>query len=392
MQLKRESGVARGKLALFQSLVEGEIAVTDRLAETVSQCVLCLSCQETCAAQIPIEYLIPLARWEILKKMGVPFKKKAILKFLSSKSPLKRALYRGMKILEPLLLARIPESSGLYYRYSFLFDKGRFIPQLVKKPFLEKYKQPITGENKKLTVLFFPGCMVNFLYPQIGESVVNILNRMYCTVILPKEQNCCGFPALASGDMLTSLKLAQMNLKEFASHHFDAIVVACASCGTAFKKIYDLHFRNSDEEYSKWNEIKKKIFDISEFLVEFDGKETKKYLFKSSKEGRVTYHDPCHLKKSQNIYTQPREIISNISGIDFVEMEEASSCCGFGGTFSVENYEMSLKINDLKISQVIHSNAEKVLTGCPGCIMQLQGGLLRHGSKIKVSHWVEEVL
>ena len=82
----------------------------------------------------------------------------------------------------------------------------------------------------------------------------------------------------------------------------------------------------------------------------------------------------------------------NIYGIDFVEMEEASSCCGFGGTFSVENYEMSLKINDLKISRVIHSNAEKVLTGCPGCIMQLQGGLLHHGSKIKVSHWVEEVL
>ena len=384
--------MTRGKLALFQSLAEGEITVTDRFARAVSECVLCLSCRETCAAQIPIEYLIPLARQETLKKMGIPFKKKAALKFLSLKSPLKRALYLGMKVLEPLLLSRIPESSGLYFRYSFIFDKGQFIPQLVRKPFLEKYKQPILGTNKKPSVLFFPGCMVNFLYPSIGESVVNILKRMGCTVLLPKEQNCCGFPALASGDVLTSLKLANTNLNEFASHHFDAIVVACASCGTAFKRIYDLHFRNSDEKYSKWTEIRKKIFDISEFILGFEGKETKKYLSKLVRRERVTYHDPCHLKKGQNIHTQPREVISNLSGIDLVEMEEPSSCCGFGGTFSLENYELSLKINDLKISRVIRSNTEKVLTGCPGCIMQLQGGLLRHGSKIKVSHWVEEVL
>jgi glycolate oxidase iron-sulfur subunit len=297
-----------------------------------------------------------------------------------------------MKILEPLLLARIPESSGLYYRYSFLFEKGRFIPQLVRKPFSERYRSPIPGEKRKPVVLFFTGCMINFLYPQIGESVIKILNAMDCNVLLPKEQNCCGFPALASGDILASRKLAEKNFEELSGHNFDAIVVACASCGTAFKKIYDLYFRNSDKQYSKWEEIKKKIFDISEFVTEFGEGKINDSLLKSSEVEKVTYHDPCHLKKSQNIYIRPREIISSLQGIDFVEMDEASSCCGFGGTFSLENYELSLKINDLKTSRIIRSNAQKVLTGCPGCIMQLQGGLLRHGSKIKVFHWVEEVL
>jgi len=390
LQLKRESAVARGKLALFESLIQGEIDVTEKFAEAISQCILCLSCKETCAAQISIEHLIPFARWEVLKKLGIPFKKHVALKALSSKSFSKRLLYNLLKILNPLLFARIPENSGLYYRYSFLLEKGRFIPQLVRKPFLERYREPIEGNKKKPVVLFFPGCMVNYLYPNIGDSVINILKRMECTILLPKEQNCCGFPALASGDILTSKRLAESNFREFSKLSFDAIVLACATCGTAFKN-YDLYFRDFNERYSQWSEVKKKVFDISEFIIEFGEKKFGTLLRRAPQSWRATYHDPCHLKKSQGIYTQPREVISNLPGIEFIEMDEASSCCGFGGTFSLDNYELSLKINDSKIFKVMRTNAEKLLTACPGCIMQLQGGLLRHESKIKVSHWVEEI-
>lgn len=392
LQLKREHGVARGKFALFQSLINGEIEVTERFAEAISQCILCLSCKETCAAKIEVEHLIPLARHEVLKKMGIPIKKKIALSILSSKDTQKKFLFSLLRILDPLFLKKIPESSGLYYRFSFFLERGRFIPNLVRKPFSEKYRQPVQGNTKKPKVFFFPGCMINFIYPNIGESVVDILKKMNCTIIFPEEKNCCGFPAFASGDILTSKEVAEANLNEFLKTQFDAIVLACATCGTAFKKIYDYHFKNqNDEKHSGWNEIKKKIFDISEFISEFEREDFSKALSKPKDQQKVTYHDPCHLKKSQGIYLQPREIIANIAGLNFAEMEEASSCCGFGGIFSLENYKLSLEINDIKSAKVISSNSSNLLTSCPGCIMQLQGGLLRHGSGIKVSHWAEKI-
>ena len=392
LQLKREHGVARGKFALIQSLIDGEIEVTERFAEVMSQCVLCLSCKETCAAKIEVEQLIPFARHEVLKNRGIPFKKKIALSILSSKETQKKIIFSLLRILDPLFLKKITESSGLYYRFSFFLERGRFIPGLVRKPFSDRYRQPLQGDTKKPKVFFFPGCMINFVYPNIGESAVGILKKMNCTIIFPKEKNCCGFPAFASGDIITSKELAEANLNGFLKTQFDAIVVACATCGTAFKKIYDYHFKNqNNEKFSRWNEIKKKIFDISEFIIEFGKQDLSRKLPISGNQQRVTYHDPCHLKKSQGIYLQPREIIANIAGLNFTEMEEASSCCGFGGTFSLENYRLSLEINDIKSERVISSNSSKVLTSCPGCIMQLQGGLLRHGSKIKVSHWIEEV-
>ena len=392
LELKREHGVARGKFALFESLVNGEIEVTERFAEVMSQCVLCFSCKETCAAGIEIERLIPLARHEVLKKMGIPIKKKIALSILSSKEVQKKFLFSLLRIIDPLFLKKIPESSGLYYRFSFFLERGRFIPNLARKPFSEIYKKPLQGNIKKPKVLFFSGCIINFVYPNIGKSVIDILKKMDFTVIFPKNNNCCGFPAFASGDIKTSKETAETNLDEFLKEEFDAIVVGCASCGTSFKKIYDYHFKDQDnEKFSRWNEIKKKIFDISEFIIEFDKQDLSRNLPGTGNQQRVTYHDPCHLKKSQGIYLQPREIIANIAGLNFIEMEEASSCCGFGGTFSLENYKLSLKINDIQSERIISSNPSKVLTSCPGCIMQLQGGLLRHGSKIKVSHWAEEI-
>jgi len=390
LQLKREHGVARGKFALIQSLIDGEIEVTERFAEVMSQCVLCLSCKETCAAKIEVEQLIPFARHEVLKNRGIPFKKKIALSILSSKETQKKIIFSLLRILDPLFLKKITESSGLYYRFSFFLERGRFIPGLVRKPFSDRYRQPLQGDTKKPKVFFFPGCMINFVYPNIGESAVGILKKMNCTIIFPKEKNCCGFPAFASGDIVASKKLAEANLNEFSKTQFDAIVVACATCGTAFKKIYDYHFKNqNNEKFSRWNEIKKKIFDISEFIIEFGKQDLSRKLPISGNQQRVTYHDPCHLNRNQGIRHEPRELIALNRSVRFKEMRFPCSCCGLGGGVNYANYDLSIEITKRKAESVRDSGAQIVATACPGCIVQIRDGLHRYGVDAKVVHVVE---
>jgi len=103
---------------------------------------------------------------------------------------------------------------------------------------------------------------------------------------------------------------------------------------------------------------------------------------------RITYHDPCHLR-TRGITRQPRELLRSAPGIELTEMEGADKCCGLGGTFNVYHYETSLKINASKSAAIVATGADAVVTGCPGCMMQLSDGLKQQGARTRVMHTLE---
>ncbi|RMF95327.1 MAG: (Fe-S)-binding protein [Candidatus Schekmanbacteria bacterium] len=387
---KKENSVARGKLALLQAYMKGEIELTSKLYETISKCILCTSCKDTCAASIEIDRIISTAREKAVKEFGMPPLKKALLEILCGTFPGRKTFLKSASLVEKMFMKKIPSESGLFYKGYFLGRKeGKIFPALSKKTLTEIIDLEKVSDSLS-SVLFFQGCTINFISPQTGISALNLIRKSNFTPILLNKQQCCGLPAFFSGDREKAEKLAYSNLEMLSEKKFDYLVVACATCGSAFKEIYPLIFEDDSNRLQKWEEIKGKILDLSEFLSG-PGNRIFSKIKKTEKETTktATYHDPCHLYKGQKIEKEPREIIKNIPRINLVEMENSSDCCGFGGMFSIENFELSREINKKKIENILSSKAELVLTGCPGCILQIKSGLIAKSSNIEVKHWCE---
>ncbi len=214
-----------------------------------------------------------------------------------------------------------------------------------------------------------------------------MLRKNKVEVIVRKEK-CCGIQALASGYTEGARTLARWNINSFFQEEVEAIVTSCPTCGMVFKEYPWLFREEGGEILQKAVDISQRIYDLTDFLankIEFNppGRNVQK---------RVTYHDPCHLKYAQGIAKEPRKLIRSITGIEYVESERPDLCCGFGGFFSFEHYDLSAKINDRLIEELLKTKAEVVIDACPPCILKLREGFYRRKIKgIEIKH-ISEIL
>jgi glycolate oxidase iron-sulfur subunit len=192
-------------------------------------------------------------------------------------------------------------------------------------------------------------------------------------VIVPDGLKCCGRPLLSLGDRLAAGELAGHNTKLFDALEVDAIVTACASCGMTFKKEYP-------ELLPAGAQIPV-VLDIHDFLAGRIAEINLNPVYKS-----ITIHDPCHLGRGQGLSRTVRDLLQTIPGLTLVEMRDPDRCCGFGGVMRLTHREVSDGIADEKITNIIATGASTVVTGCPGCCMQIADALRRHGSEIEVVH------
>jgi len=382
----KEPAAARGKIALCQHLLKGDIELDDATYGALSKCLLCGNCVDKCPNVVPTDEIVMVAREALAKQRGLTTFHAAVGKVIQNRSLMKFGAAAG-RILGPLFFRKVPETSGLRLRFPLPFIGGkRHIPPLAKKPFLDRHPEVIQGEPGKPRIVFFVGCMTNFCYPQIGEAALALFRHLGCTVIIPKGQQCCGLPGMSGGDLDTVRDLAEQNLVELERFEADYIMSACATCGGALHKFYpNLVGRRHPDLAARLKAIAEKTVDASQLLhkLGLNPEETG-----AGRDVQITYHDPCHLK-TRGIISQPRELLRGTPGVELTEMEGADLCCGLGGTFNVYHYDASMKINATKSAAIIRTGAEAVATGCPGCMMQLSDGLKQHGSAVKVIHTFE---
>lgn len=378
---RREGRVARGKIALSQAVLDGEVALETKVIEDLSQCLLCGSCCAQCPNKVPTEEIVAAARLRIAEQQGLSSFGKLLTGVLK-RPRLMHLLARTSGKFSSLLFKRLPENSGLRLRFPAPYlEKGRTVPPIVAKPFRDRHPEVIAGQPGQPTVAFFTGCGINFMYPAIGEAFLAALKFIGVTVIIPKDQGCCGLPAVSAGAGDTIEQLADQNLVALTRHKVDHIVTACASCNAGLGKIY----AGLGEEFQ---DIAAKTEDIFVFLARHGLPEKLAALPKTEKRVRVTYHDPCHLR-TIGITKEPRQILQALPQVDYVEMAEAGTCCGLGGTYSVYHYETSKKIGAKKATNIEASGAEIVATDCPGCIMQLQDSINHAGGTQHSMHILE---
>ncbi len=373
--------MARGKVALAQALLEGEVDLEKKVMEDLSQCLLCGSCWAQCPNKVPTEEIVAAARRRIAEQKGLSTFGKGVAAVLG-RPKLMNALAKTGGKLSALLFRKLPENSGLRLRFPAPYlDADRTLPPIAATPFRETVPEVIEGEAGRPTVAFFTGCGINYMYPAIGEAFLRALKFLGVTVIIPKDQACCGLPAVSAGAGGTVEALAEQNLAALTRRPVDYVVTACASCNAGIGKVY----ADLGEEYAA---LSKKTRDIFVFLVEQGLPEKLAALPRPEKRTRVTYHDPCHLR-TRGITREPRAILKALPQVDYVEMAEAGTCCGLGGTYSVYHYETAKKIGAKKAGHIAASGASLVATDCPGCIMQLQDSLNHAEVRARAVHILE---
>jgi glycolate oxidase iron-sulfur subunit len=381
--------VARGKLSLIESTTEGDGEFNKRFGKVLSQCLLCGTCAENCPNKVPADDIIRDARALFAREKGLSLPKRAVFKHLLDSKYLMPLLLKGGASFQGLFLQQIPEESGLRLRFPVPgLDDRRLIPPLSFDTFLDLRHGWMRAENESRRVGLFVGCVSNYLFPRIGRSALDLFLRQGVSVYIPREQYCCGLPAFGSGDEDTPRSLARKNIEAFAGEGLDNIIAPCASCASMLKLDYPALFDEKDPFRARALEFSERVMDSSKFLEPLMAR-TDDREGQNGKPTRVTYHDPCHLRRKMGIFTEPRNLLRNSAGIEYVEMAEANRCCGQGGSFNIANYDLSLKILDKKIEAVDKSGADVIATACSGCLLQLTDGLHQRGLKKEVRHLVE---
>ncbi|BDV41318.1 glycolate oxidase iron-sulfur subunit [Geotalea uraniireducens] len=384
--LQREPAVARGKVALAQHLLKGDITLDDQTYTAMSKCLLCGSCVEKCPNDVPTDEIVMIAREALAQQRGLTTFHQAVGRVIRNRRLMSFGALAAA-ILGPLFFRKVPATSGLRLRFPLPFiGTKRHIPQLARTPFLARHPEVIPGEPGKPRIVYFVGCMTNFVYTEVGEAALALFRHLGCTVIIPKDQQCCGLPAMSGGDLATVRELAEKNLAALEKYDADYVMTACATCGGALHKFYPaLIGKKHPELAERIGAIAAKTVDAAQLLQQLGFRPGGTA---AGDELTITYHDPCHLR-TRNITRQPRELLTAAPGVALTEMEGADKCCGLGGTFNVYHYETSLKINEAKSAAIERTGAAAVVTGCPGCMMQLSDGLKQRGARTRVMHTLE---
>jgi len=228
-------------------------------------------------------------------------------------------------------------------------------------------------------VALFVTCLVDLLYPEVGEASVALLRHAGADVAFPAGQTCCGQPPFNSGFVDDARRLARGTLRAFDA--FDAVVAPSGSCAAMLRISYPHLFAGEPEE-ERARALAARTFELTEFLVDRLGL----HRFEGRWEGRVTYHDACHGLRELGLRGQGRQLLSGIDGLELVEMERPDQCCGFGGTFSVRLPEVAVAMADDKAADIEGTGAVAVVAGDAGCLMHLAGRLGRGDSEVRTIH------
>ena len=226
----------------------------------------------------------------------------------------------------------------------------------------------------------FVTCIIDQLYPQVGVSVVRVLRRLGVAVNFPGDQTCCGQPLYNSGYTQKARTLARRVLKSFGDSRY--VVVPSGSCAAMMRVFYLDLFQDEPDMLKRAEEFSPKVYEFSQFLVQVLGVEDAGAAYS----GTATYHPSCHLLREMEVRDEPQQLLRSVNGIQLNDLPQAEACCGFGGTFSVKYPHISEGMLADKIDNVIGSGADTLVSCDMSCLMNIEGGLSRRDSDIKVRH------
>ena len=358
-----ETESPRGRIYLMTQWKRGTMDFAEEQVGHIDLCLGCRTCEGVCPSGVPYGRIIEAGRADVEDVRKPSFKRGAsriALRQLVGHPGRLRAAGAATRVAQKLRLTSVARS-------------GRMLPAL-RAPFRrpEGNVAPAIGEHKH-RVAFLVGCVMPILYPQSHDAAVKLLQLAGCEVWFPPGERCCGALFAHNGDVEGAERLRDANMRVYGAGDFDALVVDSAGCGAHLKDFYP--------------ELKGRVKDLTEWLAEVGMPAPRRDV-----KVRVTYQDACHLAHAQRIKKQPRELIRSLPGVEWVEMRHAEICCGAAGLYSTLEPDMSKRILEEKVVDVLATKADVLAVANPGCQMQIESGLRAKGSTMKVEHVSETLL
>jgi len=239
------------------------------------------------------------------------------------------------------------------------------------------------SETSEPTVGLFATCLVDLMRPVVGFAAVKLLEDAGCRVEVPEAQTCCGQPAYNSGDKADTLDIARNVIETFET--YDYVVAPSGSCAGMIKDHYPEAFADDPKWLARAEALAEKTYELMSFLTDVMHVSATNAEFS----GTVTYHDSCSGLRELGIKEQPRRLLSSVNGLNIAEGKETETCCGFGGLFCVKYPDISEKMVDAKVDDIVATGAGTVLAGDLGCLMNIAGRLQRRGVDVKARHAAE---
>ena len=243
----------------------------------------------------------------------------------------------------------------------------------------------MTIPTEGLKVALFATCINDLMFPSTPKAVVAVLERLGCTVEFPMEQTCCGQMFTNTGYFDAAVPAVRAYVRAFAD--YDYVVAPSGSCVGAIRHQHPMLAEHAKDAklLAETEALVKRTYDLSEFLVDVLGVTDVGAYFPH----RVTFHPTCHSVRVAKVGDRPQTLLSAVKGIDLVPLPDADQCCGFGGTFSIKNPDVSVAMGSDKARHVMETGAEYLVTGDNACLMHIGGLLHRQHSGVKPIHLAE---
>lgn len=386
-----ETSSPRGRIHLMEAVADGRLSVTDSgFVEQMYQCLDCRACEDVCPSGVEYGKLVEAARTQIERATpGTPAKRGlrwVIFRQLFGNMYIFRLFSRLLYFYQHFGIQWLARHLGIL-RLLRVHEMEQLLPKFPAYfliPARQRQHEPSASSMVEETrVALFAGCIMSTAFAETDRATIRVLQATGCTVVVPTHQGCCGALTVHAGDMDAARIMARQNIEAFEQSEATYIINNAAGCGAALKEY--AYLLSEDPVYAeRAARFSTQVRDISELLA------TRQFIVPlQSVPLKVTYQEPCHLIHAQRIGVQPRELLRRIPGLELIEMQESVVCCGSAGIYNVTQPVMSRQLQERKLTHTTATQADVVITANPGCFLQLQSGLQRAGSSMRVMHIVD---
>jgi len=400
-----EKSSPRGRIRLIKAVADGDLPITENFVHEMNFCLDCQACETACPAGVKYGSLVEAARAQIFRGgyegRASDIIKKSMLEWTFLKQDRLKVLAHLMRMYELSGLKWFLQKTGALRIVSRKLDSIQPLSPTISSEFSSNILPEIIHPKGKprYRVGFLTGCIMDVAFADVNLDTINLLLHHDCEIVVPQGQACCGSLQAHNGSLGAAREMARHIIELFDRDDLDFIVLNSAGCG-AYMKEYAHVFADDPQWAARAKRVSSKVRDLTEFLVETGYWPTKparrvfslkknapdKELTGSLTGKRITYHDACHLVHTQKISQQPRDLIKAIPGIEYAELPESTWCCGSAGIYNVVHYEDSMKLLDRKIENIEKVHPDIIVTGNPGCMLQIQHGLRQKGMDVQLLH------
>ncbi len=388
VETRLEMESPRGRIALMKAVNERRVEITPRIVSHWEACLQCRACEAVCPSGVPYGRMMEHTRAMVRdhRRQSAPLRS-VNRWFLRAALPHPGRLRLGGHLIRLYqrtgLQSLVRVSRLLRLLPGNLAHLDAQLPPLSRRFFTPTSRVYPAQGTRKMTVALLSGCVMPLMQGPTMDATVRVLTRNGCDVAVPTGQGCCGALNIHAGDLEAGREMARRNIDKLLAIDPDRIITSSAGCGSAMKEYHEL-LEHDPEYLEKARRFALLTQDVTEFLAGLPLEPPVNPLPR-----RVTYQEPCHLAHAQRISAAPRTVLNSIPGVELIEMEEASLCCGGAGIYSTVQPELSQRLQRRKVRRALATDAEEVITANPGCMLQIESGLKAQGRAMPVRHVVD---